>query len=215
MPLSFPPLHQVVVDGVTRWNATCRTCGQDVCERPQLVKAAVDEARRAHGHEKSCTRAKAGRLMSLNALAPESVDLVQNALPIDLKLAEGRTDRLGAQIVLVVLGDTEPVAVLRDLRFDARELSLELLEPKAPIRGGCRLAASDVDRVRGDSRADEHQADHAERDGEHWPGGELLPQLRQREYAEPSGEREAKNADAPADTVLPPHARIVSAVTSS
>lgn len=56
MPLSFPPLRAVDVDGVTKWQATCRTCGQDVCSRPQVVKAAVDEMRRAHGPEKTCTR---------------------------------------------------------------------------------------------------------------------------------------------------------------
>ncbi len=58
MPLSFPPMRPVEVDGKTKWQATCRTCGQDVCRVPQLVKAAVDEARRAHGPEKSCRRAE-------------------------------------------------------------------------------------------------------------------------------------------------------------
>ena len=56
MPLSYPPLGAVEVDGVTRWQATCRSCGHDVCEHPQLVKAAVNEARRWHGHEAACKR---------------------------------------------------------------------------------------------------------------------------------------------------------------
>lgn len=59
MPLSFPPLRPVTVQGATKWQATCRTCGQDVCREPQVVKAAVDEARRAHGPEKTCTRGDA------------------------------------------------------------------------------------------------------------------------------------------------------------
>jgi hypothetical protein len=59
MPLSFPPFEQVDVDGVKKWNARCRTCGQWVCEQPQLVKAAVEETRRAHGPEKLCTRGEA------------------------------------------------------------------------------------------------------------------------------------------------------------
>lgn len=59
MPLSFPPIRPVVVNGATKWQATCRTCGQDVCERPQVVKAAVDEMRRAHGREAHCTRGAA------------------------------------------------------------------------------------------------------------------------------------------------------------
>ncbi|OIU88626.1 hypothetical protein [Microbacterium sp. AR7-10] len=59
MPLSYPPLRPVEVDGVKRWTATCRTCGQDVVTVPQIVKAAVDEARRAHGHEAHCTRVPA------------------------------------------------------------------------------------------------------------------------------------------------------------
>jgi hypothetical protein len=48
----------VVVDGVTRWTATCRTCGRDVVDTPQLVKAAVNDARRWHGHEAECKRAE-------------------------------------------------------------------------------------------------------------------------------------------------------------
>lgn len=56
MPLSFPPMRAVLVHGAAKWQATCRTCGEDVCREPQVVKAAVDEARRAHGHEKECTR---------------------------------------------------------------------------------------------------------------------------------------------------------------
>lgn len=58
MPLSYPPLRSVVVDGVTRWTATCRTCGQDVVKTPQIVKAAVEEMRRAHGREAHCKRAE-------------------------------------------------------------------------------------------------------------------------------------------------------------
>lgn len=57
MPLSFPPMREVIVDGKARWQATCRTCGQDVCSRPQAVKAAVEELRRAHGYEAECRRA--------------------------------------------------------------------------------------------------------------------------------------------------------------
>ena len=56
MPLSYPPIRAVVVDGQTRWQATCRTCGQDVCKRPQIVKAAAQEMRKAHGPEAECTR---------------------------------------------------------------------------------------------------------------------------------------------------------------
>lgn len=56
MPLSYPPLKAVEIDGEKRWTATCRTCGQTVVERPQLVKAAVDEQRRAHGFEADCLR---------------------------------------------------------------------------------------------------------------------------------------------------------------
>lgn len=56
MPLSYPPIRPVLVDGKTLWQATCRTCGQDVCSRPQVVKAAVQEMRKAHGHEAECTR---------------------------------------------------------------------------------------------------------------------------------------------------------------
>lgn len=58
MPLSYPPLKAVLVDGEKRWTAQCRTCGQDVVERPQLVKAAVEDQRRAHGFEAHCTRAE-------------------------------------------------------------------------------------------------------------------------------------------------------------
>lgn len=58
MPLSFPPLRAVEVDGVKRWTATCRTCGQDVVRTPQIVKAAVEEMRRAHGPEAHCERAE-------------------------------------------------------------------------------------------------------------------------------------------------------------
>lgn len=57
MPLSYPPIRPVEVDGEKRWQATCRTCGQDVCSRPQVVKVAVDELRRAHGFEADCRRA--------------------------------------------------------------------------------------------------------------------------------------------------------------
>lgn len=56
MPLSYPPLCSVPVDGETRWKATCRTCGHDVCEKPQLTRAAVQDSRRAHGAEATCTR---------------------------------------------------------------------------------------------------------------------------------------------------------------
>lgn len=56
MPLSYPPLKAVEVDGVKKWTAVCRTCGQDVVRVPQLVKAAAEEARGAHGHEAECTR---------------------------------------------------------------------------------------------------------------------------------------------------------------
>lgn len=59
MPRSYPPIRPVTVHGVTKWQATCRTCGQDVCERPQVVKAAVEEARHAHGVEADCTRGHA------------------------------------------------------------------------------------------------------------------------------------------------------------
>ena len=58
MPLSYPPVCRVEVDGETRWQATCRTCGQDMCARPQLVKAAVDEMRKGHGREADCKRGK-------------------------------------------------------------------------------------------------------------------------------------------------------------
>ncbi|WP_087132587.1 hypothetical protein [Microbacterium esteraromaticum] len=58
MPLSYPPLKAVDVDGVKKWTAVCRACGQDVVQVPQLVKAAVEQARRAHGHEAECTRAQ-------------------------------------------------------------------------------------------------------------------------------------------------------------
>lgn len=56
MPLSYPPIRPVVVDGEKRWQATCRTCGRDVCANPQLAKAAVEEARRGHGYEADCQR---------------------------------------------------------------------------------------------------------------------------------------------------------------
>lgn len=56
MPLSYPKMRPVVVHGATKWQATCRTCGRDVCREPQVVKAAVEEARRAHGYEADCTR---------------------------------------------------------------------------------------------------------------------------------------------------------------
>lgn len=58
-PLSFPPIRSVLVRGAPKYQATCRTCGQDVCAEPQVVKAAVEEARRAHGPEKQCTRGSA------------------------------------------------------------------------------------------------------------------------------------------------------------
>ncbi|MFJ4174013.1 hypothetical protein [Microbacterium sp. NPDC089696] len=45
-----------MVDGEKRYQATCRTCGQDVCRTPQVVKAAVDETRKSHGREAECTR---------------------------------------------------------------------------------------------------------------------------------------------------------------
>lgn len=54
MPLSFPKLEPVVVNGATKWTATCRTCGWTL--QPQVVKAAAEETRRAHGPEKLCTR---------------------------------------------------------------------------------------------------------------------------------------------------------------
>ncbi|GAA1915053.1 hypothetical protein GCM10009775_04360 [Microbacterium aoyamense] len=57
MPLSFPQMRLVVVNGRAKHNAWCRTCEQWVCEEPQSVKAAVEEARRAHGPEKLCRRA--------------------------------------------------------------------------------------------------------------------------------------------------------------
>ncbi len=56
MPLSYPPIRVVTVDGEKRYQATCRTCNQDVCRTPQLVKAAVDETRKSHGREAECTR---------------------------------------------------------------------------------------------------------------------------------------------------------------
>lgn len=56
MPLSYPPIRSVVVNGATKWQATCRTCGEDVCAQPQVVKAAVQEARRWHGPEADCKR---------------------------------------------------------------------------------------------------------------------------------------------------------------
>lgn len=56
MPLSYPPMKAVTVDGVTKWTATCRTCQQPVVPVPQVVKAAVEEARRVHGFEADCTR---------------------------------------------------------------------------------------------------------------------------------------------------------------
>lgn len=56
MPLSYPPIRKVDDHGVTKYQATCRTCGQDVCARPQTVRAAVQETRRAHGFEAECTR---------------------------------------------------------------------------------------------------------------------------------------------------------------
>ena len=54
--LSFPPLRAVEIGGVTKWTATCRTCGHDVVQCPQPVKAAVNEMRRAHGAEALCKR---------------------------------------------------------------------------------------------------------------------------------------------------------------
>lgn len=57
MRRSYPPIRKVDVNGAIRWQATCRTCGQDVCQRPQVVKAAVEEMRRAHGAEAHCRRA--------------------------------------------------------------------------------------------------------------------------------------------------------------
>jgi len=57
MPLSYPPLKAIDVDGAKKWTATCRACGQDVVQTPQLVKAAAEEARRAHGYEAECRRA--------------------------------------------------------------------------------------------------------------------------------------------------------------
>jgi hypothetical protein len=59
MPLSYPPIRAIEIDGQTRWQATCRTCGEDVCTRPQVVKAAVQELRKAHGAEADCTRPRA------------------------------------------------------------------------------------------------------------------------------------------------------------
>lgn len=56
MPLSYPPIRPVEVDGVKRWTATCRTCGQDVVRVPQLAKVAVEEMRRGHGFEADCKR---------------------------------------------------------------------------------------------------------------------------------------------------------------
>lgn len=56
MPLSFPSLYSVEVDGEKRWQATCRTCGHDMCETPQLTRAAVEDMRRAHGVEAACAR---------------------------------------------------------------------------------------------------------------------------------------------------------------
>lgn len=56
MPLSYPPIREVIVDGERRWQATCRTCGQDICRVPQVVKAAVDETRKSHGREADCKR---------------------------------------------------------------------------------------------------------------------------------------------------------------
>lgn len=58
MPLSYPPIRPVTVDGVKRWTATCRTCGQDVVRAPQLAKTAVEDARRSHGFEADCGRAE-------------------------------------------------------------------------------------------------------------------------------------------------------------
>lgn len=58
MPLSYPPLKAVEVDGVKKWTAVCRACGQEVVQAPQMVKAAAEEARRAHGQETECTRAR-------------------------------------------------------------------------------------------------------------------------------------------------------------
>lgn len=58
MPLSYPPIRKVEVNDTTKYQATCRTCGQDVCERPQVVKAAVEEMRRAHGFEADCRRSE-------------------------------------------------------------------------------------------------------------------------------------------------------------
>lgn len=59
MPLSYPPIRQVTVDGVVRYQATCRTCGRDICSAPQAAKAAVEEMRRVHGFEADCRVAPA------------------------------------------------------------------------------------------------------------------------------------------------------------
>lgn len=53
---SYPPIREVEVAGERRWEAYCRTCGQPVTAKPQVVKAAVEEARRWHGFEADCTR---------------------------------------------------------------------------------------------------------------------------------------------------------------
>ncbi len=55
MPRSFPPIRNITTDGTTKYQATCRTCGRDVCSTPQAAKAAVEEMRRAHGFEADCT----------------------------------------------------------------------------------------------------------------------------------------------------------------
>lgn len=67
MPFSYPPIRTVigVVDGRTRYQATCRTCGRDVCTAPQLAKVAVEEMRRAHGFEADCTRSHTLELASI------------------------------------------------------------------------------------------------------------------------------------------------------
>lgn len=57
MPLSYPKMERLEVDGEVRWNAWCRTCRHWVCTRHQVVKAAVEETRRAHGFEADCRRA--------------------------------------------------------------------------------------------------------------------------------------------------------------
>lgn len=67
MPLSYPPIRPVVVDGVKRWTAACRTCGQDVVAYPQLAKVAVEELRRGHGFEADCNRRVPCRVIGCTA----------------------------------------------------------------------------------------------------------------------------------------------------